>query len=85
MTSGNKSSSANDIIGMEVNMISHRIYFFHTFEQQPVCLINVPAILKVGVTYGSTNDTQYKVVAVYKLKKPLADPAKSPTIKAWDS
>ncbi|KAA6393386.1 MAG: hypothetical protein EZS28_011088 [Streblomastix strix] len=84
-TSGNKSSSANDIIGMEVNMISHRIFFFHTFEQQPVCLINIPANLKVGVTYGPTNDAQLKVVAVYKLKKPLADPTKSPTIKTWES
>ncbi|KAA6369253.1 MAG: hypothetical protein EZS28_035221 [Streblomastix strix] len=84
-TSGNKSYSVNDIIGMEVNMISHRIYFFHTFQQQPVCIINTPASLKVGITYGRSNDTQYKVVAIYKLKKPLAIASKSPTIKEWSS
>ncbi|KAA6363133.1 MAG: hypothetical protein EZS28_041340 [Streblomastix strix] len=47
--SGNKSYQTNDIVGFEVDMIQHRIYFFHTFEQQPVCFTNVPAILKVGV------------------------------------
>ncbi|KAA6391205.1 MAG: hypothetical protein EZS28_013271 [Streblomastix strix] len=80
-THGSKSFSINDIIGFEVDMISHRIYFFHTFQQQPVCLINTPASLKI--TYGSSNGTQYKVVAVYKLKKPLAIAAKSPTVKVW--
>ncbi|KAA6366497.1 MAG: hypothetical protein EZS28_037976, partial [Streblomastix strix] len=63
---------------------SHRIFFYHTFLQQSVCLTNIPAILKVGLTYYSNNDAQFSVV-VYKLKKPLADPAKSPTIKAWTS
>ncbi|KAA6390648.1 MAG: hypothetical protein EZS28_013828 [Streblomastix strix] len=82
---GSKSYSINDIIGFEVDMISHRIFFFHTFEQQPVCLINIPANLKVGITYQNASGTQYKVVAVYKLNKPLADPTKSPTIKAWTS
>ncbi|KAA6396206.1 MAG: hypothetical protein EZS28_008267 [Streblomastix strix] len=78
--SGNKSYQTNDIVGFEVDMISHRIYFFHTFQQQPVCFTNVPAILKVGISYNSTNDAQFSVF-MYKLKKPLADPTKSPTIK----
>ncbi|KAA6353956.1 MAG: hypothetical protein EZS28_050517 [Streblomastix strix] len=81
---GNKSYYTNDIVGMEVDMISHRIFFFHTFLQQPVCLTNIPAILKVGLTYQPNNDSQFSVF-VYKLRKPLADPAKSPTIKQWIS
>ncbi|KAA6399525.1 MAG: hypothetical protein EZS28_004949 [Streblomastix strix] len=81
---GNKSFSVNDIVGLEVDMISHRIFFFHTFQQQPVCVINIPAILKVGICYSSANETQFNVV-VYRLKKLIADPVKSPTIKAWTS
>ncbi|KAA6393932.1 MAG: hypothetical protein EZS28_010538 [Streblomastix strix] len=84
-TEGNQSYSVNDIIGFEIDMITHRIYFFHTFQQQPSCLINTPASLKVGITYGRSNDTQYKVVAIYKLKKPLAIASKSPTIEEWSS
>ncbi|KAA6398915.1 MAG: hypothetical protein EZS28_005562 [Streblomastix strix] len=80
---GNKSIQINDIIGFEIDMISHRIYFFHTFQQQPACIINTPASLKI--TYGNALNTQYKVVAIYKLKKPLADPKKSPTVKTWSS
>ncbi|KAA6399876.1 MAG: hypothetical protein EZS28_004601 [Streblomastix strix] len=83
-TGGNKSYSTNDIVGMELDMISHRIFFFHTSEQQPVCLTNIPSILKVGICYSSANDTQFNVV-VYRLKKLIADPVKSPTIKAWTS
>ncbi|KAA6381932.1 MAG: hypothetical protein EZS28_022542 [Streblomastix strix] len=80
---GNKSYQINDIIGFEVDMISHRIYFFHAFQQQIACLTNIPASLKVGITYSGASGTQYKVVAVYKLNKPLADPVKSPNIRAW--